>query len=207
MIQRFRAGLPLLYLALAYSPPGTRTPALSTNSSGFVPGAGGVRLHYLLEGSGWDTIVVLHGGPGLNLEGLRPTLVALRRSHHLLYFDQRGSGHSGMPDTLQLTADAMVEDLGALRQAFHLDRMTLLGHSWGGGLARLYAMRHPSKVERLVLVGSLPLRGLPWGEQYFVTQTARRNSAENLRMAALAEARSLTRHRRAAVRSPRTTQL
>jgi proline iminopeptidase len=138
-----------------------------------------------LEGTTGDTIVVLHGGPGLNLETVRPDLAPLARRHHVLYFDQRGSGHSELPDSLQLTADAMVEDLEALRRTFRLERMTVLGHSWGGGLALLYAMRYPSRVSRLVLVGSLPLRGLPWGEQYFATQASRRTEAEQARMASL----------------------
>ncbi len=38
-----------------------------------------------------------------------------------------------MPDTLRLTAALMVEDLEALRRAFHLDLLTLLGHSWAAG--------------------------------------------------------------------------
>jgi proline iminopeptidase len=84
---------------------------------GYVSGAGGVRLFYKVVGSGADTVVVLHGGPGLNLEGLRPDLVPLERHHVLLYHDQRGSGHSDLPDTLDLTADAMVEDLEAVRAA------------------------------------------------------------------------------------------
>lgn len=64
---------------------------------GYVPGAGGVRLSYRVDGSGPDTVVVLHGGPGLNLEGLRPDLRPLARRHTLLYFDQRGSGRSAVP--------------------------------------------------------------------------------------------------------------
>lgn len=152
---------------------------------GYLSGAGGVRLRYVFDGTTGDTIVVLHGGPGLNLETVRPDLAPLARRHRLLYFDQRGSGHSDLPDSLQLTADAMVEDLEELRRTFGVKRLTLLGHSWGGGLALLYAMRYPSRVRRLALVGSLPLRGIPWGEQYFATQATRRTGAEQARMASL----------------------
>ena len=92
-----------------------------------------------------------------------------------------------MPDTLQLTAAAMVEDLEALRQAFHLERMTLLGHSWGGGLTLLYAMRHPTRVARMVLVGSLPLRGQVSRRRstFAAAQAARRDSASNRRIVVL----------------------
>jgi proline iminopeptidase len=172
----------VLACAKAPTPP---SPAASSVQEGHVTGAGGTGLHYVVEGAGPDTIVVLHGGPGLDLEGLRLDLAPLAANHTVLYFDQRGSGRSEMPDTLQLTVQAMVEDLEALRQAFHLERMTLFGHSWGGGLTLLYAMRHPTRVARMVLVGSLPLRGRPYAEQYFAAQAARRDSADNRRLAVL----------------------
>lgn len=166
-------------------PSGPPVPVPGTAREGRIAGAGGTGLHYVVEGKGPDTVIVLHGGPGLDLEGLRPDLAPLAAHHTMLYFDQRGSGRSEMPDTLQLTAHAMVEDLEALRQAFHLERMTLLGHSWGGGLTLLYAMQYPTRVLRMVLVGSLPLRGRPYAEQYFAEQAARRDSADNRRLAVL----------------------
>ena len=153
--------------------------------SGYVAGAAGVRLFYWLDGDGPDTVVVLHGGPGFNLEGLRPDLGQLAQKHTLLYFDQRGSGRSEMPDTLRLTAALMVEDLEALRRAFHLDRLTLLGHSWGGGLAVLYAARYPDEVRQLILVGPMAPRKHPYTDQFLANMTARQDSAEKAHMALL----------------------
>jgi proline iminopeptidase len=152
---------------------------------GYVAGAGGVRLYYRFSGAGLDTVVVLHGGPGFNLEGLRPDLEPLGRHHVLLFYDQRGSGHSTLPDTLSLTLNAMVEDLEAVRRAFRLERLTLLGHSWGGGLAPLYAVRYPDRVARMVLVGPISPRGEPYLPEYGTNQAARRDSAETRRMAEL----------------------
>jgi proline iminopeptidase len=153
--------------------------------SGYVPGAGGVRLYYQMDGAGPDTVVVLHGGPGLNLEGLRPDLGPLTRRHALLYFDQRGSGNSEMPDTLRLTADLMVEDVEAVRQAFQLRQLELVGHSWGGGLAVLYAARYPDRVRRMVMVGPIPPRLHPYFDQYIAGQAARHDSVEKARSAVL----------------------
>jgi proline iminopeptidase len=161
-------------------------------AAGYVPGVGGVRLFYRVEGRGADTVVVLHGGPGLNLEGLRPDLRPLARRHALLYFDQRGGGRSERPDTLRLTGALMVEDLEALRRAFRLDRLTLLGHSWGGGLAVLYAARHPDRVGRLVLVGPVPPRQR-YFPQYDANQAARRDSAANVRLQHLGRAQAVAR--------------
>jgi proline iminopeptidase len=159
-------------------------PAPSTHEE-FVAGAGGVRLYYRFTGSGPDTVVVLHGGPGFNLEGLRAEFEPLGRNHVLLFFDQRGSGRSTTPDTLSLTLDAMIEDLEAVRRAFRLERLTLLGHSWGGGLAPMYAVRYPEHVARMVLVGPISPRGEPYLTQYGTNQAARRDSVGNRRMAEL----------------------
>jgi proline iminopeptidase len=157
--------------------------ALPQAPSGYVAGADGVRLFYRVEGHGPDTVVVLHGGPGLNLEGLRPDLRPLERRHTLIYFDQRGSGHSDMPDTLRLTAALMVDDVEAVRRAFHLSGLTLFGHSWGGGLAVLYAARYPDQVRRMVLVGPLPPVPDPYLQQYVARAKARLSSAEITRQA------------------------
>jgi proline iminopeptidase len=154
-------------------------------AAGYVVGAGGVRLFYRVDGGGPDTLVVLHGGPGLNLEGLRPDLRPLAQHHVLVYFDQRGGGRSEMPDTLRLTAALMVEDVEAVRRAFRLDRLTLFGHSWGGSLAVLYAARYPDRMQRMVLVGPVPPRPHPYLDQYEANQAARNDSGEKARMALL----------------------
>ncbi len=168
----------------SHAAPGTvREGELPRARQGFVLGAEGVRLFYRLEGAGADTLVVLHGGPGLNLEGLRPDLEPLARRHTVIYFDQRGSGHSEMPDTLRLTAELIVKDLEAVRRAFRIDRMTLLGHSWGGGLTVLYAAEYPEHVARMVLVGPIPPRSGSYLKQYNAGAAARRDSAETARQA------------------------
>jgi proline iminopeptidase len=79
----------------------------------------------------------------------------------------------------------MVEDVEAVRRAFRLDRLTLLGHSWGGSLAVLYAARYPNRVQRMVLVGPIPPRPNPYFEQYEAGQQARRSGAETTRMSQL----------------------
>ena len=181
-MSRLHACLALVALACSHGPVAA---PVTPDRIATVAAADGLRLHYVVDGTIGDTIVVLHGGPGLTLETLRPDLTPLAHRHHVLYFDQRGSGYSDLPDSTGLTAQAMVEDLEAIRRAFQLERITLLGHSWGGGLALLYAMRYPARVSRLVLVGSLPLRGTPWGERYVAIQKARRGAEDDARMTAL----------------------
>lgn len=117
--------------------------------------APGVELFVHEEGRG-SPVIVLHGGPGLDHHYIAPDLGALAKRHRVIYYDQRGSGGSSLSSGV--TADRLVADLDALRRALKLDRVAILGHSWGGGLAALYAAAYPSRVSRLILVDSIPLR-------------------------------------------------
>jgi proline iminopeptidase len=130
--------------------------AKAAPTSGYVTGADGVQLHYQVRGHGPDTIVVLHGGPGLSASYLIDDLSKLEPSRTLIYYDQRGGGLSDLPAPSLLTADRMVADLEALRQHFGLERLTLMGNSWGGALAALYTISHPDRVARMVLLGPAP---------------------------------------------------
>src|SRR5215203_1947887 len=109
--------------------PGARAPAVR---EGMLDGAGGVRLFYRVVGRGGDTLVVVHGGPGGDMENLAPDLAPLADRHVLIFYDQRGGGRSALPaDTSLLDARWFVEDLEAVRRHFALDRMTIVAHSFG----------------------------------------------------------------------------
>jgi proline iminopeptidase len=124
---------------------------------GYLAGAGGARLFYRVEGQGADTIVVLHGGPGSSHQYMRAHLGALAERHVVIHYDQRGGGRSTLyRDSAALAHPHFVADLEQVRRHFALGRMTLLGHSWGGWLAALYALEHPGRVARLVLVAPGP---------------------------------------------------
>jgi proline iminopeptidase len=114
-----------------------------------------VQLFVHEEGRGAPVIAV-HGGPGLDSNYLTPDLQPLARQHRVIYYDQRGSGRSTLSE--RVNVQTLVSDLDALRQRLGLSKVALLGHSWGGGLAALYAAAHPGAVSRLVLVSSMPLR-------------------------------------------------
>jgi proline iminopeptidase len=123
---------------------------------GFVRGAGGVRLFYEVTGSGTDTVVVVHGGPGAGLGSIAPDLAPLAERHVVVHFDQRGGGRSDLPaDTALLHARYLVEDLEAVRRHFRLERLTLLAHASGALVAARYAEAHPERVARMVFVGAI----------------------------------------------------
>jgi proline iminopeptidase len=102
-------------------------------------------------------MIVLHGGPDFDISYLLPELDRLSDKFHLIYYDQRGRARSadhGKPE--DVTLDSEMADLDEVRQHFHLDKVALLGHSWGTVLALEYALRHPEHVSRLVLMDPAP---------------------------------------------------
>lgn len=123
---------------------------------GFLPVSGGDRLYYRVSGTGPDTIVILHGGPGLHSRYLDDAFAELATDHTIITYDQRGRGRSDFPaDTLALSADTDIADLDAVRAFFQLDHVTLVGHGWGAALSALYAIHHPEHVARLLLVSPM----------------------------------------------------
>src|SRR5881296_3835870 len=124
----------------------------------------GVRLFTRRAGDG-PPVVVLHGGPGAHHDYLLPQYDLLARGRTLLYYDQRGGGRSPVPRDTPVGWPEQVADLEALRGHWRLDTLTLLGYSWGGLLALLYALEHPDRVARLALVSSAPVTAA-WRDEF-----------------------------------------
>jgi proline iminopeptidase len=164
----------LLVAAIVPARAAARPLGATAGSSGYLGMPDGIRLYWRRVGDATATVVMLHGGPGSDMDSSFPELAPLARDRSLLFYDQRGGGRSGpVADLSSVTAAQHVRDLEAIRQAFGLERLVLFGHSWGGGLAMLYAMEHPSRVERIVLVAPLWPRFRPYAELYERTMRAR----------------------------------
>jgi proline iminopeptidase len=95
----------------------------------------------------------------------------LRDVAQLVYVDHRGCGRSRPGDPAQYTLDNNVDDLDALREHLGLDRISVLGSSYGGMVALGYALRYPERLANLVLVCTAP--------SYRFVDDARRHVAEN----------------------------
>ena len=99
-----------------------------------------------------DPIVVLHGGPGFDHRTFLPFIWELARGHQVILYDQRCTGLSTGPvDSASINIDTFIEDIEAVRKAFGIEKMNLLGHSMGGILAMNYSLRHPDKLKSLIL--------------------------------------------------------
>jgi proline iminopeptidase len=145
-----------------------------------------VRLYYRIEGEGRDTVVVVHGGPSLGHAYLAPDLVPLTRGRVVVHYDQRGIGKSTpLTDPERLTVERHVQDLEALRVNLGLERLALLGHSWGGMLAARYAAAHPQRVERILLLDPMA----PAREPFMAMGIARAQEMVGVRLDEAARAR------------------
>lgn len=120
----------------------------------------GVEIRHFVAGSG--PVVVVHpGGPGFGWEYMR--MPRLESVATVVYFDPRGAGGSTRPSGPgAYRIERMVEDLEGLRLHLDLDRMALLGHSHGGLVAQLYALRHPDRLSSLILACTAPHMGPEW---------------------------------------------
>lgn len=146
---------------------------------------------------GSEAILVVHGGPlldhGYLVEPLRPLAAAAP----LVFYDQRLSGRSdGVTDppdgAPELSLATFVEDIEALRVELGLDRIHLLGHSWGGGLAMRYAIAHPDRVQSLILV-SPPAPSFDMAERETRAQMASLEPADTAGLGALRGSEAMAR--------------
>lgn len=113
----------------------------------------GHRIAYLDAGQG-PPVILIHGFGG-SMWQWEYQQAALSAAHRVITVDLLGSGLSDKPD-LDYTPDEVVAFFMAFMEAMSLPRASLVGNSMGGGLAMAMAVAHPERVDRLVLIGSLP---------------------------------------------------
>ena len=115
----------------------------------------GVQLRYLDWGTAGKTpLICLHGHTG-QAHIWDEFAEAMSPHYHVLAVDQRGHGKSQWADT-GYARDRFVEDLSAFVDALALPRFVLAGLSMGGWHSILYAMEHPERVERIIIVDIAP---------------------------------------------------
>jgi proline iminopeptidase len=135
----------------------------------------GIWLHCFKRGTG-TPVLVLHGGPGLPSDDPWPGLEPLNDRFTFYYYHQRGCGRSTRPITafssgsfpanaaaLQraLGIPAHLADIERIRKFLGVEKVILVGHSFGGFLAALYAAEFPDRVEKLLLIAPADLIRFP----------------------------------------------
>jgi L-proline amide hydrolase len=102
-------------------------------------------------------LLCLHGGPGASWDYLEPFADLTATSRQVVFYDQLGCANSAIEtphDPAMWTTDLFVEEVGAVRNALGLERVHLLGQSWGGMLAMQYMLTHPLGVISLTIESS-----------------------------------------------------
>jgi proline iminopeptidase len=140
-----------------------------------------VPLYWISYGpAGAPRLLVLHGGPGAPHDYLLPQMLELADRYQLVFYDQRGSGQSRTPDQSAVTWRTHVEDLAQLIPELGLDPLSIVGYSWGGLLALLYAIEAYKgagpRPARMVLIDPAPISRTT--RDAFEAEFARRQSSE-----------------------------
>lgn len=127
----------------------------------------GVELFFDVEGAQlvpegpWmrerPVVVLVHTGPGIDHSLYKAHIgPELARDAQVIYLDQRGAGRSDWSSPEHWTLDTWVDDLVGFCDALELERPAILGTGVGGVVSLLYAARHPNRIDRLVLVSTVP---------------------------------------------------
>lgn len=126
-----------------------------------------LRLFYRWVGEGPQTVVILAECL------LWPDLEPLAKGRRLLFCDTRHRGRSDRVEDLSLISiDADIADIESITSTLGVETFSLIGWSYLGVVAALYAMRHPHQIERLIMGGNLPPRRTPPDKETVAKRTA-----------------------------------
>ncbi|HLN29252.1 MAG TPA: alpha/beta hydrolase [Gemmataceae bacterium] len=111
----------------------------------------GVKIHYVTMGKG-PLVVMLHGFPDFWYTW-RDQMPALAKHFQVVAIDLRGYNNSDQPKGVEnYTVDKLVGDVEAVVKHFKQDKAVIVGHDWGGMIAWAFAMAHPEKTDRLIIL-------------------------------------------------------
>lgn len=113
----------------------------------------GHQIAYLDQGTG-PPVILIHGFGG-SMWQWEHQQQALTQQFRLITLDLLGSGLSEKPE-IEYLPDQMLDFLVGFMDALQIPNATLIGNSMGAGLALGMALKHPTRVEKLVLIDGLP---------------------------------------------------
>lgn len=119
----------------------------------------GSRLYYESAGRG-EPVLLIHGFT-LDTRMWDDQVPALKDHYRVVRYDMRGFGQSELPGP---SVYSQVDDLAGLMDAIGLDKAHLVGQSRGGAVAIDFALTHPDRVDRLILIDTV-LGGFQWSPE------------------------------------------
>lgn len=135
------------------------TPLLLATEDRFIPVEDGFQVWTRSLGGGAPDerppLLILHGGPGAPHDYLSNLAALASPTQRVVFYDQLGCGRSDCPDDPERwQLPRFVSEIDYVRNALGLDRLVLLGQSWGGMLALEYVLTQPSGVAGAILANT-----------------------------------------------------
>lgn len=109
-------------------------------------------MHYLDEGYG-DPIVMVHGNPGWSFE-FRHVIQAVSKTHRCIAPDHIGFGLSDKPFDWDYLPANHAKNFEKLLDSLNLQNITLIVNDWGGPIGLNYAIKHPERIKKLVILNT-----------------------------------------------------
>src|ERR1700737_4773853 len=138
------------------------------NPAGKYASVNGINLYYEIHGTG-KPLILLHGGVETfaTFAAIAPTLAL---DHQVIGVDLYGHGHTALTER-PIRFEHMADDIAGLIQHLGLEKADVLGFSLGGAVALQTAIRHPERVNKLVLI-STPFKRAGWHPEMQAGMTA-----------------------------------
>src|SRR5436853_2896381 len=130
----------------------------TNNPAGNYAAVNGINLYYEIHGTG-KPLIILHDGFG-TFETFTALSPALALDHQVIGVDLYGHGRTALTDR-PFRFEHMADDIAGLIEHLGLEKADLLGFSLGGAVALQTAIRHPERVNKLVLI-STPFKRTGW---------------------------------------------
>lgn len=156
----------------------------------------GISLYYEKQGNGETPVLIIHGGPAIPYDKPWFGLDSLSSNYTFYYYHQRGAGKSTRPFNKFETTNfyknaaalnstlgipAQIADIEQIRKKLGQKKIVLIGHSFGGFLASMYAIEFPQNVESLILVTPAEVIKLPSDDGEGLYGAVKKRLPENLK--------------------------
>lgn len=117
---------------------------------------GRLKTNYHDVGSGTPILLIHGSGPGVSSwANWRLVLPELKDTARAIAPDMAGFGYSELDGELNFDIDMWLDQLTGLLDGLNIDRVSIVGNSFGGGIALHFATKYPNRVEKIVLMGSV----------------------------------------------------
>ena len=119
----------------------------------------GIELYYTVVGDSGDYVLVLSGGPGEEVHSMKGVADELGKQYRCIMLEQRGTGRSKLTkyDASTINLNAYIEDIEAVRKHMQIDKLIVVGNSWGMMLALVYGGTYADHVRAILAIGSGPI--------------------------------------------------